>query len=52
MATKNGSESVRFKESELDAAQTFEYKWGFRPLRNIDNSHTPKGHSIRGIKYE
>jgi len=52
MATKNGNESERFRESEMVAAQTFEYKWGFRPFRNIDNSHTPKGDSIRGIKYE
>jgi glycosyltransferase involved in cell wall biosynthesis len=52
MATKNGNESDRFRESEMVAAQTFEYKWGFRPLRNINNSHSPNGHSIRGIKYE
>ncbi len=52
MATKNGSEGERFKESEHDAAETFIYKWGFSPFRTKENSHSPKGHTIKGIKYE
>jgi glycosyltransferase involved in cell wall biosynthesis len=52
MATKNGSESTRFKESEMIAAETFEYKWGFKPFRTKQNSHSPKGNTLRGIKYE
>lgn len=52
MSTKNGLESNRFKESEMFAAQTFEYKWGFQPFRNTNNSHCPIGKTIKGIKYE
>jgi glycosyltransferase involved in cell wall biosynthesis len=53
IATKNSSESDRFNLSESDAAKTFEYKWGFRPFRNpVNNSHSPIGHSFRGIRYE
>lgn len=52
MATKNGSESYRFKESEMNAAETFVYKWGFDPFRTKENSHSPKGNIIKGIRYE
>ncbi len=52
MATKNGSESDRFKESEIEAANTFTYKWGFQPFRTNENSHSPKGNTVRGIIYE
>lgn len=52
MATKNGSESNRFKESEMNAAETFVYKWGFDPFRTKENSHSPKGNIIKGIRYE
>lgn len=52
MATKNGSEADRFKESEIDAFNTFEYKWGFKPFRTKENSHCPSGNNIKGIKYE
>lgn len=52
MATKNGSEGERFKESERDAAETFKYKWGFNPFRTKENSHSPKGNIIQGIRYE
>lgn len=52
MATKNGSEADRFKESERDAAETFKYKWGFNPFRTKENSHSPKGNIIKGILYE
>ena len=52
MATKNGSESDRFKESEVNAAETFIYKWGFQPFRTKENSHSPKGNMIKGIWYE
>ena len=52
MSTKNGSESDRFKQSEMIASQTFEYKWGFQPFRTQNNSHYPKGRNVRGIKYE
>lgn len=52
MATKNGSERDRFVQSERDAVDSFNFKWGFRPFREIDNSHSPKGHTIMGVKYE
>jgi glycosyltransferase involved in cell wall biosynthesis len=52
MATKNGSESDRFKKSELNASNTFLYKWGFRAFRTNENSHSPKGNTIKGIIYE
>lgn len=53
MATKNGSESERFSLSELNAANTFEYKWGFKPFRHpLTNSHSPMGYTFRGVKYE
>ena len=52
MATKNSSESHRFKESEMNAAETFVYKWGFNPFRTKENSHSPKGNIIKGIRYE
>lgn len=52
IATKNGNEKDRFIQSERDAITTFEYKWGFQPIRNDDNSHSPKGHTIKGITYE
>lgn len=52
MATKNGSESDRFKESEMNAAETFRYKWGFNAFRTLENSHSPKGNTIKGIQYE
>jgi glycosyltransferase involved in cell wall biosynthesis len=52
MATKNGSEGERFKESERDASETFVYKWGFNPFRTAENSHSPKGNTIKGIRYE
>jgi hypothetical protein len=52
MATKNGSESNRFRESEMIAAETFEYKWGFKPFRTLGNSHSPKGNIVKGIMYE
>jgi glycosyltransferase involved in cell wall biosynthesis len=52
MATKNGSERDRFVQSERDAAESFKYKWGFYPLRNMNNSHTPGKGKIMGIRYE
>lgn len=50
MATKNGNESERFKESESLAWQMFTYKWGFQPIRNRDNSHGPNT-TVKGINY-
>ena len=52
IATKNGLEAERFNESETNAAETFTVKWGFNPFRTIENSHSPKGNIIKGIKYE
>jgi glycosyltransferase involved in cell wall biosynthesis len=52
MSTKNGSESKRFKDSEVAASETFQYKWGFRAFRTTSNRHSPLGNTIRGIKYE
>ena len=50
-ATKNGKEGIRFKESEQPAAQMFMYKWGTPPSLYENNSHRPRGNTIRGIKF-
>ena len=42
----------RFKKSETEAYELFKYKWGMGMVLNKDNSHSPKGQTIRGIKYE
>ena len=52
VATKNGNESKRFIQSESDASKMYKYKWGFKGTMYTDNSHAPKGETIRGIKYE
>ena len=52
VSTKNGSEGQRFKKSESEAFELYKYKWGMGWVLNEDNSHSPKGHTIRGIKYE
>lgn len=52
MSTKNGSEADRFKESEMNAVETFKYKWGFQPFKTKENSHYPVGNFIKGIRYE
>lgn len=52
VATKNGNERDKFIQGERDAANTFKFKWGFYPIRNQDNSHSPKNYNIMGIKYE
>lgn len=52
VATKNGKEGERFTKSEEEAYNIYKYKWGFELLKNKDNSHSPKGHRIKGIQYE
>jgi glycosyltransferase involved in cell wall biosynthesis len=53
VATKNSAEADKFAEGELQAAGTFQYKWGFDPLVNPDDySRTPKGKTIKGISYD
>ena len=52
VSTKNGNEGQRFKRSEAEAFELYEYKWGMGMILNKDNSHSPKGQTIRGIKYE
>jgi glycosyltransferase involved in cell wall biosynthesis len=52
MATKKGNEKEKFTQSEQTAAEMFEYKWGFKPIRYQNNSHKPKNINIKGIKYE
>lgn len=51
-ATKNGKEATMFKATESPAAQVYFYKWGFPPQLFENNSHKPKGQTIKGIKYE
>ena len=51
-ATKNGKEGDKFKATEGPAAQMFMYKWGHPPSLFQNNSHSPKGKTIKGIKYE
>ena len=52
VATKNGNEADKFNKGEQVAGELYEYKWGFQPFRYPDNSHSPKGDTVRGIKYE
>ena len=46
-------EKKSFKDGEITAYQVFEYKWGFRPYRDKDNSHVPHvaDQAIRGIDF-
>lgn len=50
-ATKNGKESTKFKQTEHPAAQVFYYKWGILPSLYENNSHRPKGSSVKGINF-
>ena len=50
-ATKNGKEGEKFKATEGPAAQMFMYKWGTQPQLFENNSHRPRGQTIRGIKF-
>ena len=52
-ATKNrkDKDQLMFKASEQPAAQTFLYKWGHAPRLFENNSHAPKGQTVKGIKY-
>jgi len=50
-ATKNGKEGEMFKATESPAANMFMYKWGIPPSLFENNSHRPKGKSVRGIKF-
>ena len=53
MSTKNRTdgEQIKFKSSEQPAAELFMYKWGHPPKLYANNSHSPKGHQIKGISY-
>jgi len=51
MATKNGNEKDKFNQSESIAAEMFEYKWGFSPVRHQNNSHKPSMSVVKGVKY-
>jgi len=55
-ATKNrggDEDEIKFKKSEIPAAQLFAYKWGIPPALFNNLSHNPKnGEIIKGIKYE
>ena len=42
----------KFNQGELVASELYSYKWGFDAFRLPDNSHSPKGKTVRGIKYE
>ena len=50
-ATKNGKEGAKFRASEQPAAEMFMYKWGTPPNLFENNSHRPRGNTIRGIKF-
>lgn len=52
MATKKGKDKDEIIASESPAAQVFMYKWGHPPQLFKNNSHSPKGQIIKGIKYE
>jgi glycosyltransferase involved in cell wall biosynthesis len=49
---KKGIDKDRFAASHNPAAETFYYKWGMYPQLFENNSHKPKGFTIKGIKYE
>lgn len=51
VATKKSKEGDKFKATEHPAAQMFIYKWGINPVLLENNSHKPKGHFIKGIKF-
>ena len=50
-ATKNHSDPTNWDEKEQLAAQQFEWKWGFIPAQDEQHRKSPKGKSIRGIRY-
>lgn len=52
-ATKNRTDGdkIKFKASEQPAAELYNYKWGHAPRIYENNSHAPKGQTIRGITY-
>jgi glycosyltransferase involved in cell wall biosynthesis len=50
-ATKKGKEGDKFKSTEHPAAQMFYYKWGITPQLFENNSHRPKGNTIKGIQF-
>ena len=52
MATKKGKDKKTMTASETPAAKVFMYKWGMNPQLFKNNSHSPKGQTIKGIKYE
>lgn len=51
MATKKGKSKEEMAASEHPAAKVFAYKWGMMPQLFENNSHSPKGQNIKGIKY-
>lgn len=50
-ATKNGKEGEAFRATEGPAAEVFIYKWGTHPSLYENNSHRPKGQTIKGINF-
>jgi len=52
MATKKGKDKESMSASESPASKVFMYKWGMGPQLFKNNSHSPKGKTIKGIKYE
>ena len=50
-ATKNGNEGAKFRATEGPAADVFRYKWGMDPMLYKNNSHSPEGNLIRGIRF-
>ena len=54
-ATKNREEHKEdeqtFKRSEMEAYETFQYKWGFVPRNMKHNSKSPKT-IVKGVKYD
>ena len=47
-----GKDGAKFAATHQPAAETFYYKWGMYPQLLENNSHKPKGNTIKGIKYE
>tara|TARA_R110000851_G_scaffold94758_9_gene205793 strand:+ start:6871 stop:7659 length:789 start_codon:yes stop_codon:yes gene_type:complete len=51
VSTKNGKESKRFTDSESEAYELYQYKWGMPMYLNPDNTHSSKHAKVRGITF-
>lgn len=50
-STYNGDRPVEFREGQQEASKVYKYKWGTDPSLYENNSHLPKGQTIKGISF-